>query len=218
MTPPPTTVGDMTARWRVLVVVAALIAAACTDGEGGLDSTEVLLPDDATTTITTVTIDPSVTVPPGFDVADSGVWFAPVPPRPATSPDTLPDGSEDYWQLFEDPDSWRDVAGELDAIKIHGWMFRFVFTDEQIETIIAGLDDLGLALIVEVEPLDPPDPSECRHSESFEGPFELATLRRIERLGGTVAAIAIEQPHTFATLSDEPGAAAGRSSRRSRRS
>lgn len=202
---------DMAKNRRTLVlIVLALLAAAC--GGGGADpADEVVLPDDATTTITTVTTVPlapdstttTTTVP--AELALDGVWFAPVPPQPAGAPPTLPDGSEDYWQLFEDPDAWRSVAARIEAVKIHGWMFRFYFTDEQVETIIAGLDDLGLPLVVEMEPLPHPDPAECEHGESFEGPFELDTLRRIARLGGTVDAIAIEQPHTFATLLDEPG-------------
>ena len=192
--------------WRVLVVACALVGAACGGGGGSDDDGAFLSPDEATTTITTVTTvpPPTTTVPP-FDVSADGVFFAPVPPQPAGAPETLPDGSEDYWQLFEDPAAWRDVAAQIDGVKIHGWMFRFYFTNEQIRTIIAGLEELGLPLIVEMEPLPHPDPDECDHNESFEGPFEIETLRRIRGLGGTVAAIAIEQPHTFATLLDEPG-------------
>ena len=66
--------------------------------------------------------------------------FAPVPPWHRGVPESLPDGAEDFWQLFEDPSSWADVATEIDAVKLHGWMFRFSFSDDQVRTVIEGLE------------------------------------------------------------------------------
>ena len=64
----------------------------------------------------------------------------------------------------------------------------------------------GIPLIIEAEPLDPPDPSECDHTESFEGPAEIETAQKLKALGVEIATYGIEQPYHFAHLLQGPGA------------
>lgn len=196
----------MIPRSRAVILALALVAAACSGGGepvGGDDT-----PSTTVGVVTSASAADSVVASqqPSLDLDGELLMFAPVPPWRRGVPESLPNGSEDFWQLFADPSSWADVAAEIDAVKLHGWMFRFSFTDEQVRTVIAGLDELGLPLVVEMEPLDPPDPVRCAHNESYEGPFEIETLRRIKALGGHVAAIAIEQPHSFNTILSTPTA------------
>lgn len=133
--------------------------------------------------------------------------FAPVPPRPADRPELpLPDGSDDYFDLFEHPDRWVESLAELDVFKLHGWMVKHYLTDDQLVLIDDVLRRHGVALMIEAEPLAPPDPAECDHTESFEGPYELESLRRLRDLGVDVAAVAIEQPLHMAHLMTGPGA------------
>lgn len=133
--------------------------------------------------------------------------FAPVPPRPDQRPDLpLPDGSDDYFDLFEHPEQWAESLAELDVFKLHGWMVKHYLTDDRLVLIDRVLRQHGVSLMIEAEPLAPPDPSECDHTESFEGPYELESLRRLRNLGVDVAAVAIEQPLHMAHLLTEPGA------------
>ncbi len=105
--------------------------------------------------------------------------------------------------LFE-PEA-ADVLGLMTGFKIHGWMIKHYLTDDELLTIDRALRAAGVPLLIEAEPLNPPDPNECQHSESFEGPYEIESLQRLANLDVHVAAIAIEQPHTYAVLSDLPG-------------
>lgn len=110
--------------------------------------------------------------------------FAPVPLRPADKPDfPNPDGSSDYMEIFEPDAPWVDALDVLTGFKIHGWMVKHYLTDEELVTIDTYLRSVGVPLIIKAEPLTPPDPNECQHSESFEGPYELESLQRLRRFG-----------------------------------
>ncbi len=174
------------------------------------DTTEATTDATAATaaTATSAPASTSTTVPaPELDIDAELVMFAPVPPRPADRPDLpLPDGSDDYFDLFEQPDLWADSLAELDVFKLHGWMVKHYLTDAQLVLIDDVLRRHGVALMIEAEPLAPPDPAECDHTESFEGPYELESLRRLRDLGVDVAAVAIEQPLHMAHLMTGPGA------------
>ncbi len=200
-------------RGLVLIVMLATVAAACSgSGSGPADGDTTAAP-----TTSVVTEAPPATAPPTtaepelprpvFDPAADHLMLAPVPPRPADKPDfPTPDGSADYMALFEPGAPWENALGVLTGFKVHSWMIRHYLTDDELLTIDRSLRNAGVPLIIEAEPLDPPNPDECNHSESFEGPYELENLQRLRDLGVHVAAIAIEQPHTYGVLSREPGA------------
>ncbi len=135
------------------------------------------------------------------------VLFAPVPPKPASRASlTTPDGSADYMDLFLPGAPWTTAASRVTHFKIHGWMIRLYFTDEELITIANRLQELEIALMVEAEPLDPPDEDRCDHTESYEGPYELMGLERLRDLGITVDSIAVEQPFSFGHRLQEPRA------------
>ena len=117
----------------------------------------------------------------------------------------LPDGSADYFDLFDPDADWSDALARVDAFKLHAWQIRHFLSDEQLSRILTWLDENDIALMFETEPLDPPDPAECDHTESFEGPYDLEMARRIRDLGGTIAVAAIEEPFAFAHKLAGPG-------------
>lgn len=132
--------------------------------------------------------------------------FAPIGPQPPDEVGNIyfPDGSTDYFDLFDEGSPWNEARSRLGAFKIHAWQARVFFSDEEMITMIDYLNRHGIPLIMEAEPLNPP--TTCRHTESFEGPNELQTARKIKRLGGTIAAVAIEQPYSFGHKLDGEGA------------
>lgn len=134
------------------------------------------------------------------------VTFAPVPPRPSGAPTSLPDGSEDFHALFDDDAPWQEALGRVDGFKLHSWMIRHYLTDEELIRIDEFLRRHGIALMIEAEPLDPPDPAECDHTESYEGPYEIENAQRLNDLGIVPAAYAIEQPFSYGHRLDTPGA------------
>ena len=134
-------------------------------------------------------------------------FFGPVSEPPPDKVDwPLPKGSSDYYELFDDAAAWADARDLLGAFKIHSWQARWYFTDDQLVEMSDFLDRHGIPLVVEAEPLDPPDPAECDHTESFEGPDEIETAQKLQALGVEVAAYAIEQPYHYGHLRQGPGA------------
>ena len=82
--------------------------------------------------------------------------------------------------------------------RLHAFQMRHYLTDDELRLIIDWLDEHQIPLLFETEPLQPVDPAECDHSESFEGPWDLEMAQRYKDLGGTIAVVAIEQPFTYA--------------------
>lgn len=196
---------------RLLIGLAVgLVAASCSTPESAPTTTYAVV-EPSGSSVPTPTAPPT-TEPelprPIFAPRADHLIFAPVPPRPADKPEDFPtpDGSADYMELFEPGALWTDAREAMTGFKIHGWMIRHYLTDDELVTIDRALRTDGVPLVIEAEPLDPPDPDECAHSESFEGPYELESLRRLRDLDVHVAAIAVEQPHTYAVLSRAPGA------------
>ncbi len=188
------------------ILAVAVVAVSCSGADTSPTLTEAATTTSVTGTSAPPTTDPGLPVPV-FDPSANQLILAPVPPQPPDLNDpNIPDGSADYMDLFEPDAPWADAMSVLTGFKIHGWMIKHYLTDDELVTIDRALRAAGVPLIIEAEPLIPPRPSECDHNESFEGPHELASLRRLRDLGVHVAAIAIEQPHTYAVLLDEPGA------------
>jgi len=145
--------------------------------------------------------------PPSLDLAkDPLILFGAVPPMPPGANLPLPAGSADFFDLFSPGADWTEAAGRIDVFKLHAWQVRHYLNDAQLRLILTWLHDNRIPLMFESEPLQPPDPDECDHTESFEGPYDLEMARRIKDLGGTIAVVAIEEPYAFAHKLEGPGA------------
>jgi len=132
------------------------------------------------------------------------VIFNPVPPNPDPVSIPLPHGSDDFLELFATNAPWPIAAEHVDAFMLFSWYVRIYADDDELRTVIQGLEDRGIALALGMEPLEHPDPSECAQTESFEGRFDLEQAERIKALGGTIALIGIDEPYAFAHKFDGP--------------
>ena len=143
-----------------------------------------------------------------IDFADAPfVIFAPAPPLPEAIADyPLPDGAEDYWDLFEPDAPWADAAEHIDAFAMHAWMLRYSSTDEELRRMFAWLDEHDILFGLEVEPLTWPGPDVCDHTESFEGPYDLEEARRIRALGGRIDFLSLDEPYSHAHAFEGAGA------------
>ncbi|MCL1593407.1 MAG: hypothetical protein M3132_03530 [Actinomycetia bacterium] len=196
--------------WPLAVVVVLLLAACAPSSDPAIttspsDATTTSVPDaqDTNTTSTSATSESA-----DGDILDTSLplrILAPLPPAPPgeTGNPLVVDGSADYWLLFDADALWEQGRSTIDAFKIHGWQIRSKLSDAELMVLLDYLDTHSIPLMLEMEPLDPP--TTCRHNESFEGPYELQTARRIERLGGVIAAVAIEQPYTYGHKNDGEG-------------
>lgn len=127
------------------------------------------------------------------------VIFAPAPPRPIEIDHyPIPDGADDFWQLFEDDAAWSDALEHIDAFAMHAWMFRYSTTDEQLRGLFDWLDRRELPFGLEVEPLTWPGPDVCDHGESFEGPYDLEQIQRIKDQGGRIDFLSFDEPYSHA--------------------
>ncbi|MGA7280353.1 MAG: hypothetical protein WBZ40_01090 [Acidimicrobiia bacterium] len=198
-------------RFPLAVVVAlALAVAACTSASEGAPGDPAATTPPTTSPAASTTEDhPSASTspsPPSLDLSKNPlVLFGPVPPMPPGADLPLPQGSADYFDLFSPGADWVDAAAHVDVFKLHAWEVRHFLSDDQLRQIFAWLADNDIPLMFETEPLQPPDPDVCNHTESFEGPYDLEMARRVEELGGTIAVVAIEEPYAFAHKLQGPG-------------
>lgn len=194
----------MRTRRAVAVIACALLAVPSACSSQSDVSSQGTSPATSSTPVTTTTESPE----PSLDLsARPFITFAPVPPKPVGKEDLpLPDGSADYWELFEPGAPWEEAAAEIDAFKIHAWQVRHFFTDDELLTLVEGLRDRGIPLAMEVEPLELPDPDVCDHFESMEGPYDLEVAQWVKDAGGDVTMIALDNPFTFGHKFDGEGA------------
>lgn len=172
-------------------------------GDTTEDTTESTTSTTAKPTTTTTTEAP-VAVDPLSTADGPRLFFGAMPPKPASVDYRIPLGSTDYFELFEPDAPWADALENIDMFRLHAFQMRHYLSDEQLRLIIDWLDKHEIPLLFETEPLQPVDPDECDHSESFEGPYDLEMARRFKDLGGTIDVVAIEQPFTFAHKLEGP--------------
>ena len=170
----------------------ALSTTTAAEGETTVESVATTV-DAATTTTQALTSDDPLS-------ADDGplLFFGAMPPKPASANYRIPLGSTDYFELFEPDAPWADALENIDMFRLHAFQMRHYLSDDELRLIIGWLDEHEIPVIFETEPLQPVDPAECDHSESFEGPYDLEMAQRFKNLGGTIDVVAIEQPFTFA--------------------
>lgn len=130
------------------------------------------------------------------------VWFAPLDAAPAYS------GSLDYFKLFPRRAPWQRAAKHVDIFKIYLSLFRQPHPNvAALRPIVAGLKRRQIALAVEVQALQAT--ATCGQGvEGFGGGAAEAELigRWIERAGGTLRYVALDEPWYFGTVYDGPQA------------
>lgn len=151
---------------------------------------------------------PAATQETSIDFSDRPfVVFAPAPPLPdEISHYPLPDGADDYWELWADDAPWKDAAEHIDAFAMHAWILRYSATDDDLRRAFAWLDEHDILFGLEVEPLTWPGPDVCDHTEGFEGPYDLEEAQRVRDLGGKVDYIVLDEPYVNAHKKAGPGA------------
>jgi hypothetical protein len=129
------------------------------------------------------------------------VWFGPLPPMP-TGPGRMFTGSDDFMSLFEPDAPWQTAATHIHVFKLYGEWVAYDATDAQLRQVVADLDRRGLALAVEVGPLNPSN--DCGAGiEGFAGTQEgLKIANRIKKAGGTIHLIALDEPYYFGHFYD----------------
>lgn len=183
--------------------VAMLILSSATPTSTTVPPTDIPIPTSTST--------PTATPYPTPDLSPRPlVWFSPLPPlkvldsRPFT-------GSDDFIGLFTPDAVWAGAARQVHVFKLYGeWVEDVPWTvhasDAELEQVIMDLERRGIALAVEMGPLDPS--STC--GEGIEG---FATIqagvniaRRIRQAGGTLRFVAFDEPFAFASIYDGPNA------------
>jgi F5/8 type C domain len=128
------------------------------------------------------------------------VWFAPLPPLPVV-PGRPYVGSEDFMGLFPPGASWDRAAARIQVFKLYGeWVTDA--TDKELRAAVDGISQRGMALAVEMGPLDAS--AACGQGvESFAGIDEGRLIsRRIRQAGGVLQVIALDEPYFYAHVYD----------------
>lgn len=132
-------------------------------------------------------------------------WFAPLPPL-AVVPGREFTGSDDFMELFEPGADWGTAGGRIDVLKLYGEWVGSSASREDLRAVVATARRLGLALAVEVGPLDP-TPTCGEGVESFNGPAEGVRLARlIQAAGGRLDLVAMDEPWFYGHVYDGPRA------------
>ncbi len=133
------------------------------------------------------------------------VWFAPLPPLP-TGPGRPYTGSDDFMQLFAPAAAWAGAAAHVGVFKLYGEWVAYDATDDELRTALAAITSRGMAVAVEMGPLDSTDA--CGQGvESFAGIHEGELIsRRIRDAGGILQVIAMDEPYFYAHVYDGPNA------------
>src|SRR5258706_11543228 len=128
---------------RSLPLFFALVSSACNVPQitTALDNTPSSSPIPAITN-----------TPPPIDLDHHPLyWFAPLPPQPGGPYN----GSDDFMDLFKPDAGWERASASLQVFKLYGgWAVRdsSIF---QLTTAIKAIRQPGLALAVELGPLNP---------------------------------------------------------------
>jgi hypothetical protein len=115
-------------------------------------------------------------------------------------------GAEDFMDLFKADAAWDAAASHVGVFKLYGEWVAYHATAEELRTAVQGIAQRGMALAVEMGPLDPP-PTCGEGVESFAGIDEGQLIsRRIRQAGGALQVIALDEPYFFSHVYDGPNA------------
>lgn len=157
--------------------------------------TNSLLPTSTSTVSPTAF--PTFTPPPLDLNHEPLYWFAPLPRDVAG----LDRGAVDYLSLFDLTSDWAQAARHLQVFKFYGgWVAREV-SSAQLNQAIIAIRQRGLALAVEVGPLNPTNTCGL-FVEGFAGIEGIDTLRKIKAAEGDLNFIALDEPYFYGHFYD----------------
>jgi hypothetical protein len=132
------------------------------------------------------------------------VWFAPLPPLTVNSSRPYT-GSDDFMDLFAPEALWREAAERVSVFKLYGeWVedvpWSVHASDAELAQVIAELSRRGIAIGVEMGPLEPS--SSCGQGiEGFAGiRAGINIAKRIKNAGGRLNFVSLDEPFAFASL------------------
>ncbi len=132
------------------------------------------------------------------------IWFAPRNPPVFTAPD--------FMNLFQSGAAWTTAAAQVKIFKLYP-EFVTTATDANMQTIITWLKQRNIALALEYGLMNPNDAALCgstpqcgQGGEGFNATTLGPALARIQRLGGVVQYLAMDEPLWFGHVSTQPGA------------
>ena len=146
----------------------------------------------------------SAAPPAAPDLSGDLVWFAPLPPL-STGPGRPFIGSDDFMDLFAPGAEWPDAAAGIQVFKLYGeWVGST--SDADLRTAVQAIRERGLALAVEMGPLDAT--AECgADTEGFAGSSDARDIaRRISDAGGRLDLVAMDEPFYYGSVYDGPHA------------
>jgi len=124
-------------------------------------------------------------------------WFAPLPPQPGGPYN----GSDDFVSLFAPGSEWTHAANFIQVFKLYGGWVARDSSDERLRATMEAIRQRGLALGVEVGPLNPTE--DCGlYIEGFAGEEGVETVKRIKALGGDLNFIAFDEPYYYGRFYD----------------
>jgi hypothetical protein len=131
------------------------------------------------------------------------IFFGPLP---------YPNGSLDFMSLFAENAPWKEAARHVQVFNLlGGWVAHFPWepeesSDQELQAIIADLNQRGIAIGFEASPLVATD--ECgRGVEGFFGPEEgLRIVNRLKNFGAIVSYVSLDEPFAFGHIYDGPNA------------
>jgi len=126
-------------------------------------------------------------------------WFAALPPQPGGPYD----GSDDYMDLFQPGAPWEQASSYLKVYKLYGGWVARPPSQAALRQAIQAIRQRGLALAVEVGPLNPGEGDCGLYVEGFAGEEGVQqTVRRIKDLGGELNLIAFDEPYYYGHFYD----------------
>jgi hypothetical protein len=128
--------------------------------------------------------------------ADPQVWFSPL--DPFIRPEVKYGGAQTYMQLFMPNSPWAKAAAHVHVFKIYPqWIARA--SDADLQHQFADLNRRGIALALEYGVLT--KPTNCGEGiEGYGGQTLLAAAKRIQKNGGTLRYVAMDEPVYFSTM------------------
>lgn len=124
------------------------------------------------------------------------IWFCPLDPIFRTEVNY--GGSPQYTSLFDDSAPWSRAAAHVSVFKIYSQWLNGA-SDTELQVQFAYLNRHGIALALEMGVLTPS--SQCGNAvEGFAGPELLSVVKRVQKNGGNLRYIAMDEPTYFATI------------------
>jgi len=129
--------------------------------------------------------------------AEPQVWFAAL--DPVLRPEVGYGGSPQYMELFSPRAPWERAASHVGVIKVYGQWIDHA-SDADLQRQFADLKRRGIALALEFGAMS--DGPACGRVEGYGGQGLLAAARRIQKNGGVLSYLAMDEPLYFGSIYD----------------